>query len=325
MDHLEAEWGGRILFSINADGELQIEKSYFMHNQAQCDSQNQMLGEIQPPLNGYLDTRKHLYQHQQKVADDGREPCRQAVANTRYCHSKLMGEVERLDKAGVNSLLDGKDRKRIPEELCDLEQQVPERTYRNTCRSMMYEASIHWDFSTSLFFIVLPSDLDSWDNMDPSTHHFRLYFMCDVWDENGARGDIPQHVHFSNHPGYVLKRPAEFFRIYADYVLRVLQMIKNGYSNGVYEIPPLNTFKILWNCDPDITGRHITKDTIIPVVDKAIAYIQELSPPKWTTKLALDRSQSAAIKTFLDIQDGDNAEGNLLRYTNYKNQIVSWK
>ncbi|KAG0322531.1 hypothetical protein BG000_002890, partial [Podila horticola] len=97
----------------------------------------------------------------------------------------------------------------------------------------------------------------------------------------------------------------------------MLLMVKNGYSNEDYEIPPLDTFKILWSCDPDIIGRHLTKDTIIPLVDKAIAYTHDLSPPKCTTKLALDR-------TFFDIQDGDNAEGDLYRYTHQEYQTVSW-
>ncbi|KAG0316516.1 hypothetical protein BG000_004838, partial [Podila horticola] len=294
-------------------------------DQVQGDSQNQALDEIRPPLKDLFDTCKHLYQCLKTAAEDRRINVRQAAANTRYYHSMLVAEIERLDKAVVNTLVDGKTRKRMLKELCDLQQKVQELTYRNTCRSMLFEAGIVWDFSTSLFFIVLPSDLDSWDNLDPSTHQFRLYFMCDIWNENGMQGGMPQHVHLSSHPGYSLKRPDEFFHVFGDYVLRVLLMVKNGYSEGSYEIPPLNTFRILWNCDPAVIGRHLTKDTMIPLVDKAIAYIHELSPPEWVTKLTLNRTQSVAIKTFLDIQDGDNAEGNLFRNTNYNSQIVSWK
>lgn len=102
-------------------------------------------------------------------------------------------------------------------------------------------------------------------------------------------------------------------------------MVKNGYSNGSYEILPVSTFKMLWNCDPNIVGRNLTKDTIITLVDKAIAYTQELSPPESTTNLALDRSRSVAMKTFLDILDGDNAEGKLLLNTKSSFQYVSWK
>ncbi|KAG0335282.1 hypothetical protein BG000_007651, partial [Podila horticola] len=281
---------------------------------------------MRPSLKDLFDACKRLYQHLKTVTEDNRNNFRQAVANTRYYHSTFLEEVERLDQAGARNPVDEVDRDQMLEELCDLEQQVPEWTYRNTCWSMLYESNVECDFSTSLFFIVLPSDLDSWDNLNPTPHHFRLYFMCDNWMQNGARGDLPQHVHFSNHSGYSLKRPEEFFHLYGDYVLRMLRMVKNGYSDGSYELQPVSTFKILWNCDPNIVGRHLTKGTIIPLVDKAIACIQELSPPEWVTNVALNRSQSAAIKTFLDIQDGDNAEGNLIRNTKSSSfQYISWK
>ncbi|KAG0331875.1 hypothetical protein BG000_010522 [Podila horticola] len=236
----------------------------------------------------------------------------------------VMEEIEMLHTAGINTQADGKDLKQMLEEVRVFEQQVPEWTYQNTCRSMLHEVRYEWEFSTSLFFIVLPSDLDSWDNLDPSTHCFRLYYLCDNWDRSDAMDGMPQHVHLSNHPGYSLKRPEEFFHLYGDYILRVLLMIKRGYPSSAYEIPPLDSLKILWNCDPNIAGSRLTKDTIRSLIERAITYLQEFSPPKWMTKVALDRTQSAAIKTFLDIQNGDNAEGNLYRCTS-RGKIVSWK
>ncbi|KAG0339229.1 hypothetical protein BG000_002598, partial [Podila horticola] len=148
--------------------------------------------------------------------------------------------------------------------------------------------------------------------------------MCDNWKQQNGLEDMPQHVHFSNHPGYVIKRQQEFFQTYGDYVLRILLMTKRGYFNEYYEIPPLDTRKILWGCDPDIIGSRISKGTIASLIDKAINYLQELSPPKWTTKLFLDCDQSAAIRTFLDVQDDHNSEGNLYRHID-SIQHVSWR
>ncbi|KAG0038012.1 hypothetical protein BGZ82_001301, partial [Podila clonocystis] len=145
--------------------------------------------------------------------------------------------------------------------------------------------------------------------------------MCDNWRQHGALEDMPQHVHLSNHPGYVLKRQQEFFQAYGDYILRMLLMIKSGHVNSNYEIPPLDTCKVLWGCDPDTIGSHINKDTIGLLVEKAIAYLQRLSPPKWAAKLDLDRDQSATIRSFLDVQD--NSEGNLYRYID-STQRVFW-
>ncbi|KAG0007954.1 hypothetical protein BGZ82_004980, partial [Podila clonocystis] len=134
---------------------------------------------------------------------------------------------------------------------------------------------------------------------------------------------IPQHVHLSNHPGYELRRPQDFFQIYGDYVLRVLLMIKRGYSDNTYDIPPLDTYKILWKRDAHLGG-NLTKNTIRNLIDKTIAHIQEISPPKWIMEPGLTRSQSAAIQAYLIVQNDGNAEGDLHRYIDYQ-QHVSWR
>ncbi|KAG0032915.1 hypothetical protein BGZ82_006329 [Podila clonocystis] len=112
--------------------------------------------------------------------------------------------------------------------------------------------------------------------------------------------DLEQQMPDWDYQRYLLQRQHEFFQAYGDYVLRMLLMTKSGHSNKFYEIPPLDTLKILWGCDPDTIGSHINKDTIRILVDKAIAYFRRLSPPKWTKNLALHRDQTAVIKTFLD-------------------------
>ncbi|KAG0330669.1 hypothetical protein BG000_011600, partial [Podila horticola] len=175
----------------------------------------------------------------------------------------------------------------------------------------------------SKLFVALPSEFYYWNGLDPIPYPFRIYFLCDNWKHDEDLENLPQHVHFSNHPGYKLSRPHQFFEQYGDYVLRMLRMIKAGYTNSSYEIPPLNTSKILWNSNPEITGSHLTSETIGPLVDLAIQYLEELSPPKWT-KLGLTRSQSAEIKSFLVAQEGDNAEGNLHRYISSA-QFVCWR
>ncbi|KAF9280741.1 hypothetical protein BGZ74_002528, partial [Mortierella antarctica] len=133
---------------------------------------------------------------------------------------------------------------------------------------------------------------------------------------------IPQHVHLSNHPGYDLKRPQDFFQTIGDYILRLLLVVKRGYSDDTYDIPSLDTCTILWKRDAHLGG-NLTKNTIRNLIDKTIAHIQEISPPKWIMEPGLTRSQSAAIKGYLDVQKGDSAEGDLHRYIDSK-QHVSW-
>ncbi|KAG0094136.1 hypothetical protein BGZ93_007517 [Podila epicladia] len=187
---------------------------------------------------------------------------------------------------------------------------------------MFYGVQTTWDYATSKLFIVLPSDLNSWEDKNPSTHKFRLYFLCDNSLDIVAQSGIPQHVHFSNHPGYNLLQPEEFFKKYGDYVLRVLWMVKLGYSNNVCDIPSINTLSILWKYT--YTSSSVSKRTLRKLVDKVIAHIEHISPPKWIMAPGLSRDQSAGIKAYLQVQEGDNAEGNLQRHID-SHQCVSWR
>ncbi|KAF9332476.1 hypothetical protein BG006_004650 [Podila minutissima] len=173
----------------------------------------------------------------------------------------------------------------------------------------------------------LLTDLGSWDDSNPRTHSFRLYFLCDNRKEGGAPGVTPQPLHLSNHAGYNIKQPQEFFQAYGDYVLSVLQMVEYGYLDSYYNVPPLNTFEILSGCDTAGTGGRLCKDTIRSLVAKSIAYLLDLSLPKWIKKPALSQDQSAMIKTYLDIPDGTTAEGNLQKYLGLQpwQQHVYWR
>lgn len=189
---------------------------------------------------------------------------------------------------------------------------------------MLHEQDTQTDLKAPKLFVVLPSDLDLWDDSYPSTHQFRLYYMCDNSVLENPPEDLPSHVHLSNHPGYKLKQPHEFLQVYGYYVLRVLLVIKYGYSYDAYHIPSLHNFEILWNCDPDILGNRLTKDTLESLVDKTIAFLLKLFPPKYIPYLRLIQAQLNAVKNYLDIQEGDNMDGNLHRY--YSSTVfVQWK
>ncbi|KFH63798.1 hypothetical protein MVEG_10491 [Podila verticillata NRRL 6337] len=324
IDHLKHTWGDRVLFTIDAAGELTFHEDQAEEfNNGQVNTQDQQLDEIAPSLKHLFDMCIYSYNHLKSVTRSRREYFRQAVVNTRYYHSMVVEELERLDNGGVRYLVDGKDRGQLLEVLHDLQKKVPEWEYRNICYNTLHDQRHKYDSATSVLFIVLPSDLDSWNDLDPSTHRFHLYYMCDNLNLKTAQEDLPQHVHLSNHPGYRLKQPEEFFQKYGDYILRMLQMVKHGYTENGYDIPSLDTLKILWNCDSNIIGSRLAMD-IEPLVDRAISYLQELSLRKWNRRLGLNRDQSAAIKTYLDVQDGDSAKTNLCRCIS-KERCIYWK
>ncbi|KAG0336815.1 hypothetical protein BG000_006116, partial [Podila horticola] len=108
--------------------------------------------------------------------------------------------------------------------------------------------------------------------------------------------------------------------MYGDQVLRALQMIKRGYVSRKHKIPPLNTFDILSGCKTGITGSHLSKDNVGSLVNKAISYLLDLTPPKQLNE-KMDHNRSAAIRPYLDVQDGDRAEGNLFRYINHYTEV----
>ncbi|KAG0339225.1 hypothetical protein BG000_002594 [Podila horticola] len=306
----------------------QAEDSHIIeHERDNLDQGNSQYPEQGDPLEllkQLNDTCAYLYKYLETFTSGINGRFRQASANARYYHLLLVEEIERLDQTGVKVLVDGKDQEQLLEELRDSQEKAKERLYQNTCYSTLFETFNKWDFATSSLLIVLPIDLDTWDDSDPSTHRLRLHYMCDNWIQEGALKEIPQHIHLSNHPGYNIKQPQESLKVYGDYFLRMLLMIKHGFFDGHYDIPPLDTFKILWNCDLNVIGSHLTKDTIRPLVDKAITYLQELSPLKWKGKLGLNQIQSNTIKTHLCVQDGDNTESYLHRYLNER-QCIHWK
>lgn len=103
-------------------------------------------------------------------------------------------------------------------------------------------------------FLLLPSDLKLWDNLDPSTHSFHLYFLCDcppvTTDER-----FTMHAHVSNHPGYDLDQPQEFIRRYDRLSLTILEAVKAGYISDYCCIPKLDSFQILTRTKLKLRGQ----------------------------------------------------------------------
>ncbi|KAF9329472.1 hypothetical protein BG006_007458 [Podila minutissima] len=289
--HLQT-YAGRVMFMIDENGELH-QPLRIKYSEIPYTSQ------LGIPLKHLIDKCQYLIEHLETTANGDRIALRQTIANARYYHSMATKRLEILDQDRVKSLVDGRDKASLLKQLGELEQQMSAWEYRNTCRNMLHGKICRWEYATSSLFIVLPSGLRGWDDSDSKTHHFRLYFLCDIRKTESAPKDSPQHVHLSNHPGYTLDQPLEFLQTYGDYVLRMLRMIKHGYSDDTYEIPPLKTLKIFWNCDPYVFSKYLTQRTIQSLVDKALLYLIQLAPPKSIMEPGLTRHQSAAIRAYL--------------------------
>ncbi|KAG0011616.1 hypothetical protein BGZ81_002075 [Podila clonocystis] len=353
IDHLEYYLGSRGLFMVNKNDELfdplrvghypyfaytvvnkrnqgrrRIEESKHIESgtdtQSEGDTNNQNLvhSEIFQPLERLLEAYMELYEQMEASIKLGRDAFRQVATNAQYFRSKLLAEIMRLAIAGVRAQVYGKDRDQILSEIEECDQQILGWEHLTICRSILHDHHHQWDYATSSLFIVLPTDLGSWDDQDPATHQFRLYFLCDNRIHSGSQ-DMPLHIHLSDHMGYDLKQPREFFQAYGDYVLRVLKLIKDGYCDDNYNVPALDSFDILWSHGSEAPYDQLSMDNITSLIDKAISYLQELSLPKWLSALGMTRSESDAIKAYLEVVDGNDTEGNLHRYIRY-DQRVFW-
>lgn len=160
-------------------------------------------------------------------------------------------------------------------------------------------------------FLVLPADLGPRGDMDPTIQKFRLYFMCDSRSFLSSSVQ-PQHIHLSGHQGYDLIRSNEFFQLYGDYSLTLLEMVKHGFSSGAYRVPSLDSFDILRSCRGDPVHHQITESNIESLVGQAIAYIQKLSPLPRLRRL-LDSRETNHIRTFIKLEEDDNGLGGLYR------------
>lgn len=236
--------------------------------------------------------------------------------NSKYHHSKMLELLDIVRKVGVEAEVYEKTEDQVLDEIREYNRQFPEWDYKNGCRDIL-----PWSDSPAPYrFLVLPADLSSWKESDRTTHRFRLHFLCDVGKDESAVETIAQHMHLSDHPGYNLRRPREFFQLFGSYTLLMLKMARHGASCETSIIPPLNTFGILWNLDPKVTGHHITKDTIGPLINKSISYLQRLRVPNCVDKDWLSMN-STAIKDFLVIPNGGNPLGGLYRSTLPDNPI----
>lgn len=243
-------------------------------------------------------------------------PGPQEEANLQYFYETLQETLETavdLNESGSLSQHIGKSKREILEEIRELHQKLPRHIQLTAGRSMT--SSLYFDRGCSAprWFIVLPSDLDAWLDMEPATHSFRLYFLCES-----------QHVHLSSHQGYDLKRPQEFFQKYGDYVLRLLTMVKYGLPSQNFRFSALHTFNIFQGCDPKVISQFLSREVIRSLIDKAIAYLQDLSPPRRRDAHLLP-SETREIAQYLDVHDGDNSFGNLCRHFTSNIYVTQWQ
>ncbi|KAF9321652.1 hypothetical protein BG003_000535 [Podila horticola] len=184
-------------------------------------------------------------------------------------------------------------------------------------------------------FIVLPKDRELWDNLNPFTHKFRLYFLCECGEHTrSASSTTPHHIHLAKHEGYDLERPTEFFRKYGTYILTVMEMVRFGIATAGIVVLILEQSRLLDGMDEISKTLAVTKEAFGSLVDDAINYVQshtesegivneEEGEFKMTGKEALEGADLRQLASFLGSKDKARTLGNLYRVIT-KEGHVKW-
>ncbi|KAG0005466.1 hypothetical protein BGZ65_011088 [Modicella reniformis] len=124
-------------------------------------------------------------------------------------------------------------------------------------------------------FIVLPKAIRGRDKTRKAqADQFQVYFLCECGaytiSENGTNSPT---IHLSNHEGYDLEKPTEFFEKYGTYVLALMYMIKHGVKVGDVVVPSLADLATVGGLDAGQKQPDHLKN-IGSLVDDSITFLQ---------------------------------------------------
>ncbi|KAG0081621.1 hypothetical protein BGZ90_006556, partial [Linnemannia elongata] len=133
------------------------------------------------------------------------------------------------------------------------------------------------DVHALAYFFALPKGNLPYGKIDPSTVKFRMFSLC-----KNRRAEHNSTYHFAGVPGVDIKRPAEFLQRFSTMVLRSLQSLKTELRDlstrlGGDEVDYVQITTLLQS-DLGL----LSADDVEPLVDKMIAYLQDLEFPSST-------------------------------------------
>ncbi|KAF9146643.1 hypothetical protein BGX30_011835 [Mortierella sp. GBA39] len=200
------------------------------------------------------------------------------------------------------------------------------------------------EYQIPRLFVILPRDgsTDLEKITSPFVQRFRLYFLCECGEHTrpvkGASSTISHDIHISDHKGYDLDRPNEFFQKYGSYMhslLKVLHYALLVESTGGRISPPPNIQKIA-------NGFENGFEDLLPRVDSSIEYLKRLTEAavgnpedirtvhsrhtvtdsgSFNRLKSLERPDLRQLEKFLKVADKGKALGNLYRITTSEGHI----
>ncbi|KAF8933520.1 hypothetical protein BGZ47_010838 [Haplosporangium gracile] len=186
-------------------------------------------------------------------------------------------------------------------------------------------------------FIVLPEEPIKYDPGNWFRAKFRLHFICECGKHTEANNSkVPHHLHLTNHKGYLIREPTEFFKKYGPFLLLMLELIKFGTSIAGHVVPTLASLKVIELADSVKQSVELVTakiDYSLECIDKQLAKVQASSPgdsadtePRaamtqqdLTNYLSgvegLEGVELRQLGSFLKASEEENLLGNLYRMT----------
>ncbi|KAI9241322.1 MAG: hypothetical protein BYD32DRAFT_448802 [Podila humilis] len=314
--HLEKD-GRRAFLEVDADYKVREPPRILYTRQAYVVMpQKSLLAKNNIDIEGY----KQLHRILEKSKSFDRRHFLIILGNLEYQRAMLMSQIKDLPRSSAVEVNDISTWRHM---LSQLDNSIRELDNFNIWSRVMTTDYQYLEFAGPRLFLVLPKDLSQWNDRDPTTHQFRLFFLCDfdyhvgfpTVDSNQPSQKVPRHVHVCDHPGYDLDRPSEFFQQFGQISLAMLELIKFGFSGNHLFVPPLTSFSILQCCE-GVRARHSLTDTNIgALVDKSISYLfpKVFLPTGKLTRISLSASETWCVRSFLRSSHMDNGLGGLLR------------
>jgi len=290
-----------------------------IHDHTSTLQMQQQIAELQHQISELQQAQRYGQRAQQQT-DEVEQPSPLSEYQTQQPWQKKADMV--LEK--MQQLLDN-----AREEISQCQQDT---IYRNTL--IHYRIQEHLrvpleELPVPMFFIILPKDTSLSEGQRKSpTLTFRLHFLCEglshsSTNDTKGRSDI----HMTNHLGYDIKDPKEFFGKYGPYILTTMYMIKYGAIASGFVVPPLAHSKLVARIGENQEYLASVKKNIDRLVDIAISYLEgsstidsEINTSQWSLTLA----DKAELRSYLDDIEDESFPGDLHQLVTQGPHCSSW-
>ncbi|KAF9195140.1 hypothetical protein BGZ51_004567 [Haplosporangium sp. Z 767] len=244
--------------------------------------------------------------------------------------------MEEMAKNQAQLLEKDRETKEMQENMVTMQKRMLEMQVETLNRLVVIQSRVQailtqtyelFEYPIPRLFIILPKEPELWDKLNPFTHKFRLYFLCECGEHTkkvSTSSKMSHHIHLAKHTGYDLLRPTEFFEKYGPYLLTMMEMIKFGVGVTGVVVPTLAQMRVLDGIEEIKNNLDFTEKTFAPLLDDSISYVKSRigqdhpdvdleGGDDLTTQEALEGADLRQLASYLSKADEARTLGNLYR------------